>query len=88
MVVSSGNVDRTLLSNHRTRFKQNSRLDHDDGPLAQIVLAVGVVALLAERIPTWLNAEDRAHQLEEELAARQSTQEQIDRVHQQLGATG
>lgn len=51
---------------------------------AQIVLAVGVVALLAERIPTWLNAEDRAHQLEEELAARQSTQEQIDRVHQQL----
>ncbi len=52
--------------------------------LAQIVLAVGVVALLAERIPTWLNAEDRAHQLEEELAARQSTQEQIDRVHQQL----
>jgi hypothetical protein len=51
---------------------------------AQIVLAVGVVALLAERIPNWLNAEDRAHQLEEELAARQSTQEQIDRVHQQL----
>ena len=51
---------------------------------AQIVLAVGVVALLAERIPNWIGAEDRAHQMEEELAARQSTQEQIDRVHQQL----
>ena len=44
---------------------------------AQIVLAVGVVALLAERVPNWLGSEDRAHQLEEELAARQSTQEQI-----------
>ena len=41
---------------------------------AQIVLAVGVVALLAERIPNWMGAEDRAHQMEEELAARQSTQ--------------
>ena len=51
---------------------------------AQIVLAVGVVALLAERIPAWVGSEDRAHQLEEELAARQSTQDQIDRVHQQL----
>ena len=51
---------------------------------AQIVLAVGVVALLAERIPSWMGSDDRAHQLEEELAARQSTQEQIDRVHQQL----
>ena len=51
---------------------------------AQIVLAVGVVALLAERVPSWMGSDDRAHQLEEELAARQSTQEQIDRVHQQL----
>ncbi len=51
---------------------------------AQIVLALGVVALLAERIPSWLGSDDRAHQLEEELAARQSTQEQIDRMHQQL----
>ena len=51
---------------------------------AQIVLAVGVVALLAERIPAWVGSEDRAHQLEEELAARQSTQDQIDKVHQQL----
>jgi hypothetical protein len=51
---------------------------------AQIVLALGVVALLAERIPSWIGSEDHRHQLEEELAARQSTQEQIDRVHQQL----
>ncbi len=51
---------------------------------AQIVLAVGVVALLAERVPTWMGSDDRAHQLEEELAARQSTQEQIDRMHQQV----
>ncbi|MCC2643938.1 MAG: hypothetical protein K0S45_4351 [Nitrospira sp.] len=51
---------------------------------ARVVLALGVVALLAERIPSWMGADDRAHQLEEELAARQSTQEQIDRVHQQL----
>ncbi|ULA67562.1 MAG: hypothetical protein LZF62_240170 [Nitrospira sp.] len=51
---------------------------------AQVVLAVGVVALLAERIPAWVGSEDRAHQLEEELAARQSTQDQIDQVHQQL----
>ncbi|MBA2487369.1 MAG: hypothetical protein H0V35_15005 [Nitrospira sp.] len=51
---------------------------------AQIMLAVGVVALLAERAPSWMGSDDRAHQLEEELAARQSTQEQIDRVHQQL----
>lgn len=51
---------------------------------AQIVLAVGVVALLAERIPHWMGSDDRAHQLEEELAARHSAQEQIDRVHQQL----
>ena len=51
---------------------------------AQIVLALGVVALLAERIPSWTGSDDRAHQLEEELAARQSTQEQIDRMHQQL----
>ena len=51
---------------------------------AQIVLAVGVVALLAERLPAWVGSEDRAHQLEEELAARQSTQDQIDKVHQQL----
>jgi hypothetical protein len=51
---------------------------------AQVVLAIGVVALLAERIPTWVGSEDRAHQLEEELAARQSTQDQIDQVHQQL----
>ncbi len=51
---------------------------------AQVVLAVGVVALLAERIPSWIGSEDRAHQLEEELAARQSTQDQIDQVHQQL----
>ena len=51
---------------------------------AQVVLAVGVVALLAERIPGWVGSEDRAHQLEEELAARQSTQDQIDQVHQQL----
>ena len=51
---------------------------------AQIVLALGVVALLAERIPSWVGSEDHTHQLEEELAARQSTQEQIDRVHQQL----
>ncbi len=51
---------------------------------AQIVLAVGVVALLAERVPSWIGWDDRAHQLEEEQAARQSTQEQIDRVHQQL----
>ena len=51
---------------------------------AQIVLAVGVVALLAERVPSWMGSDDRAHQLEEELAARQSTQEQIDRMHQQL----
>jgi hypothetical protein len=51
---------------------------------AQILLAVGVVALLAERVPSWMGSDDRAHQLEEELAARQSTQEQIDRVHQQL----
>ncbi len=51
---------------------------------AQIVLAVGVVALLAERVPSWMGSDDRAHQLEEELAARQSTQEQVDRVHQQL----
>jgi hypothetical protein len=51
---------------------------------AQIVLAVGVVALLAERIPSWMGSDDRAHQLEEELAARQSTQDQIDRMHQQL----
>ena len=51
---------------------------------AQIVLAVGVVALLAERVPSWMGSDDLAHQLEEELAARQSTQEQIDRVHQQL----
>lgn len=52
---------------------------------AQIVLALGVVALLAERIPSWMGVDDRAHQLEEELAARQSTQEQIDRMHEQLG---
>ena len=51
---------------------------------AQIVLALGVVALLAERIPSWTGSDDRAHQLEEELAARQSNQEQIDRMHQQL----
>lgn len=51
---------------------------------AQIVLALGVVALLAERMPSWVGSEDHTHQLEEELAARQSTQEQIDRVHQQL----
>lgn len=51
---------------------------------AQVVLAVGVVALLAERVPNWLGSEDRAHQLEEELAARQSTQDQIDQVHRQL----
>ncbi len=51
---------------------------------AQVVLALGVVALLAERIPGWLASDDRAHQIEEEMAARQSTQEQIDRVHQQL----
>ena len=51
---------------------------------AQVVLAVGVVALLAERIPTWVGSEDRAHHLEEELAARHSTQDQIDQVHQQL----
>ena len=51
---------------------------------AQIVLAVGVVALLAERVPSWMGSDDRTHQLEEELAARQSTQDQIDRVHQQL----
>ncbi len=51
---------------------------------AQVVLAIGVVALLAERIPAWVGSEDRAHQLEEELAARQSTQDQIDQVHQQL----
>jgi hypothetical protein len=51
---------------------------------AQILLAVGVVALLAERAPSWLGWDDRAHQLEEEQAARQSTQEQIDLVHQQL----
>lgn len=51
---------------------------------AQVVLAVGVVALLAERIPAWIGSEDRAHQLEEELAARQSTQDQIDQVHRQL----
>ena len=51
---------------------------------AQVVLAVGVVALLAERIPAWVGSEDRAHQLEEELAARQSTQDQIDQVHRQL----
>jgi Tfp pilus assembly protein PilN len=51
---------------------------------AQIVLALGVVALLAERVPSWIGSDDRAHQLEEELAARQSTQEQIDRMHQQL----
>ena len=51
---------------------------------AQIVLALAVIALLAERIPSWMGSDDRAHQLEEELAARQSTQEQIDRVHQQL----
>ena len=51
---------------------------------AQVVLAIGVVALLAERIPAWVGSEDRAHQLEEEVAARQSTQDQIDQVHQQL----
>jgi myosin heavy subunit len=51
---------------------------------AQVVLAMGVVALLAERIPVWVGSEDRAHQLEEELAARQSTQDQIDQVHRQL----
>lgn len=51
---------------------------------AQVVLAVGVVALLAERVPNWLGSEDRAHQVEEELAARQSTQDQIDQVHRQL----
>lgn len=51
---------------------------------AQILLAVGVVALLAERAPSWLGWDDRAHQLEEEQAARQSAQEQIDLVHQQL----
>jgi hypothetical protein len=51
---------------------------------ARVVLAVGVVALLAERVPSWMGSDDRAHQLEEELAARRSTQEQIDRVHQQL----
>ncbi|MBA5862695.1 MAG: hypothetical protein GDA65_08300 [Nitrospira sp. CR1.1] len=51
---------------------------------AQIVLAVGVVVLLAERIPAWVGSEDRAHQLEEEQAARQSTQDQIDQVHHQL----
>ena len=51
---------------------------------AQVVLAMGVVALLAERIPAWVGSEDRAHQLEEELAARQSTQDQIDQVHRQL----
>ncbi|MCC2641773.1 MAG: hypothetical protein K0S45_2186 [Nitrospira sp.] len=51
---------------------------------AQIVLAVGVVALLAERVPGWLGWDDRAQQLEEEQAARQSAQEQIDLVHQQL----
>lgn len=51
---------------------------------AQLVLAVGVVALLAERVPSWMGWDDRAHQLEEEQAARQSLQEQVDRVHQQL----
>lgn len=51
---------------------------------AQVVLAVGVVALLAERVPGWLGSEDRTHQMEEELAARQSTQDQIDQVHRQL----
>ena len=46
------------------------------GPIfAQIVLALGVVALLAERIPSWVGSEDHIHQLEEELAARRSTQE-------------
>ena len=51
---------------------------------AQVVLAVGVVALLAERVPGWLGSEERTHQMEEELAARQSTQDQIDQVHRQL----
>lgn len=32
---------------------------------AQLVLAVGVVALLAERVPSWMGWDDRAHQLEE-----------------------
>ena len=43
-----------------------------------------MVALLAERVPGWLGSEDRTHQMEEELAARQSTQDQIDQVHRQL----
>ncbi len=54
------------------------------GAFAQVVLAVGMTALLAERVPIWLGWDDRAHQVEEEQAARELNDQQIDRLHQQL----
>ena len=51
---------------------------------AQVVLAVGVLALLAERVPSWFGWDDRAQQVEEEQAARNATDQQLDRFHQQL----
>jgi hypothetical protein len=54
------------------------------GAFAQIVLALGIMTLLAERVPAWFGWDDRAHQLEEEQAARDLNDQQMDRLHQQL----
>ena len=54
--------------------------------LPKVVLAVGVVAAGGTGT-RMVRSEDRTHQMEEELAARQSTQDQIDQVHRQPGLT-
>jgi hypothetical protein len=54
------------------------------GAFAQVVLAVGIMALLAERVPAWFGWDDRAHQIEEEQAARDLNDQQMDRLHHQL----
>ena len=51
---------------------------------AQIVLALGVVALLVDRVPDWLGSESRSSVLEQQLAAQEATHNQVERLQQQV----
>ena len=51
---------------------------------AQIFLALGVMVLLADRAPDWFGLENRSSMLAQQLAAQEATQDQVQRLHQQV----
>jgi hypothetical protein len=51
---------------------------------AQIILALGVIALLADRVPDWFGSETRSSMLAQQLAVQKATDDQIQRLQQQV----